>query len=231
MKRIICFFLSCLFLFGVLCGCESEDDDLEQKVLEYRANKMSIYEDENNKYDDYEVDIAFLGDSLTDGYNVETYYPQYLVSNRGISGETTIGLESRLQISIYDLKPKVAVMLIGANNMNTMFDNYEEILKGFKENLPNTKIILLSLTSMSGEWGKKNQLAAYNNVKIKMLAEKYSFAYVDLYSALLNLESGEIFSEYTTDGGHLTNLGYEVLTKEITPAVEKQLSFWELENK
>lgn len=231
MKRIICFFLSCLFLFGVLCGCESEDDDLEQKVLEYRANKMSIYEDENNKYDDYEVDIAFLGDSLTDGYNVETYYPQYLVSNRGISGETTIGLESRLQISIYDLKPKVAVMLIGANNMDTMFDNYEEILKGFKENLPNTKIILLSLTSMSGEWGKKNQLAAYNNVKIKMFAEKYSFAYVDLYSALLNLESGEIFSEYTTDGGHLTNLGYEVLTKEITPAVEKQLSFWELENK
>lgn len=231
MKRIICFFLSCLFLFGVLCGCESEDDDLEQKVLEYRANKMSIYEDENNKYDDYEVDIAFLGDSLTDGYNVETYYPQYLVSNRGISGETTIGLESRLQISIYDLKPKVAVMLIGANNMDTMFDNYEEILKGFKENLPNTKIILLSLTSMSGEWGKKNQLAAYNNVKIKMLAEKYSFAYVDLYSALLNLESGEIFSEYTTDGGHLTNLGYEVLTKEITPAVEKQLSLWELENK
>lgn len=231
MKRIICFFLSCLFLFGVLCGCESEDDDLEQKVLEYRANKMSIYEDENNKYDDYEVDVAFLGDSLTDGYNVETYYPQYLVSNRGISGETTIGLESRLQISIYDLKPKVAVMLIGANNMDTMFDNYEEILKGFKENLPNTKIILLSLTSMSGEWGKKNQLAAYNNVKIKMLAEKYSFAYVDLYSALLNLESGEIFSEYTTDGGHLTNLGYEVLTKEITPAVEKQLSLWELENK
>lgn len=231
MKRIICFFLSCLFLFGVLCGCESEDDDLEQKVLEYRANKMSIYEDENNKYDDYEVDIAFLGDSLTDGYNVETYYPQYLVSNRGISGETTIGLESRLKISIYDLKPKVAVMLIGANNMDTMFDNYEEILKGFKENLPNTKIILLSLTSMSGEWGKKNQLAAYNNVKIKMLAEKYSFAYVDLYSALLNLESGEIFSEYTTDGGHLTNLGYEVLTKEITPAVEKQLSLWELENK
>lgn len=231
MKRIICFFLSCLFLFGVLCGCESEDDDLEQKVLEYRANKMSIYEDENNKYDDYEVDIAFLGDSLTDGYNVETYYPQYLVSNRGISGETTIGLESRLQISIYDLKPKVAVMLIGANNMDTMFDNYEEILKGFKENLPNTKIILLSLTSMSGEWGKKNQLAAYNNVKIKMFAEKYSFAYVDLYSALLNLESGEIFSEYTTDGGHLTNLGYEVLTKEITPAVEKQLSLWELENK
>ena len=76
-----------------------------------------------------------------------------------------------------------------------MFDNYENILKGFQENLPNTKIILLSLTSMSGEWGKKNQLAAYNNVKIKMLAEKYGFAFVDLYSALMNLATGEIYPE------------------------------------
>ena len=229
MKRIFCFFLSCLFAVG-LCGCDKEDDEWEQKVLEYRENKMSIYQAENANYADYEVDVAFLGDSLTDGYDLKTYYPQYLVSNRGIGGETTIGLEERLQVSVYDLKPKVAVMLIGANNMDSMFDNYERILNGFQDNLPNTKIILLSLTSMSGEWGKKNQLAAYNNVKIKMLAEKYSFAYVDLYSALMNLESGEIFPEYTTDGGHLTHLGYEVLTKEITPIVEKQLSLWKQEN-
>ena len=83
---------------------------------------------------------------------------------------------------------------------------------------------------MSGEWGKKNQLAAYNNVTIKMLAEKYSFEYVDLYSALFHLEKGEIYAEYTTDGGHLTSLGYEVLTEKITPAIEKQLSLWTMEN-
>ncbi len=230
MKRIICFFATFLLVFVTLCGCGSEKDDMEQAILEYRKNKMSAYEEENNEYDDYEVEVAFLGDSLTDGYNVKEYYPQYLVSNRGIGGETTVGLEDRLQVSLYDLKPKVAVMLIGANNMDTMFENYEEILKGFKKNLPNTKIILLSLTSMGGSWGRKNQLAAYNNVKIKMLAEKYSFEYVDLYSALLNLETGEIFSEYTTDGGHLTSLGYDVLTEKITPAIEKQLSIWELEN-
>ncbi len=230
MKRLACFFACIVLVLSFLCGCQSQDDDWEQRVLEYRAGKMSIYEEENNRYDDYEVDVAFLGDSLTDLYKVEEYYPQYLVSNRGIGGETTTGLEDRLQISVYDLKPKVAVMLIGANNMDTMFENYEEILKGFKQSLPNTKIVLLSLTSMSGEWGKKNQLAAYNNVKIKMLAEKYSFEYVDLYSALLNIESGEIYPEYTIDGGHLTDLGYEVLTAEITPVIEKQLSLWRLEN-
>ena len=226
MKRLISLFIASLFVILVLCGCGAKDDDWEEKVLAYREGKFAIYKEENEKFADYEVDVAFLGDSLTDGYDVAKYYPEYLVSNRGIGGETTIGLEERLKLSLYDLKPKVAVMLIGANNMDTMFDNYESILKGFNENVPNTKIVILSLTSMSGEWGKKNHLAAYNNVKIKMLAEKYSFEYVDLYSALLNLETGEIFPEYTTDGGHLTDLGYEVLTEKITPAIEKQLAIW-----
>ncbi len=212
------------------CACNGEDDDFEQMLLQYRNDKIATYQAENEEYDDFEVDVAFLGDSLTDGYNVKEYYPQYVVSNRGIGGDTTVGLEERLDVSLYQLKPKVAVMLIGANNMSSMFDNYESILKGFKENVPDTKIILLSLTSMSGEWGKNNHLAAYNNVKIKLLAEKYSFEFVDLYSALLNLESGEIHPEYTTDGGHLTPLGYEVLTENIAPVIEKQLLIWKSEN-
>ena len=36
-------------------------------------------------------------------------------------------------------------------------------------------------------------------------------------------EEEEIYDEYTTDGGHLTEKGYEVLTKQITPVVDKIL--------
>jgi lysophospholipase L1-like esterase len=104
-----------------------------------------------------------------------------------------------------------------------MFDNYENILIGLQENLPDTKIVLLSLTNMGQEWGKFNQLAAYNNVKIQKLAEKYGFTYVDLYNPLMNLETGEIYPEYTTDGGHLTEQGYQVLTAQIAPVLAKLL--------
>jgi lysophospholipase L1-like esterase len=136
-----------------------------------------------------------------------------------------------LQVSVYDLKPKVVVMLIGGNNINTMFDNYERILKGLEENLPNTNVVLLSLTSMSGEiWGANNKLAAYNNAKIKLYAEKYDFEFVDLYTPLMNLETGGIYDEYTTDGGHLTDKGYEVLTRCITPVVTEQIALWGIKN-
>lgn len=226
MKKGLLFILLFILTFS-LFSCNKQDKELEQKVKEYREAKISMYIEENNKYEDYEVDVAFLGDSLTDGYDVANYFPNYVVSNRGIGGDTTFTLEERLQVSVYDLKPKVVVMLIGANNFSTMFDNYENILKGFKENLPNTKVILLSLTSMGGDWGKNNQLAAYNNVKIKVLASKYNFEFVDIYSPLLNLETGEIYTEYTTDGGHLTKLGYDVITNTIYPVIEEQVNLYQ----
>ena len=164
-----------------------------------------------------------MGDSLTDGYDVVSYYPQFLVTNRGIGGDTTFDLESRLQVSVYDLKPKVAVMLIGANNFDTMFDNYERILMGLRDNLPNTKIVLISLTSMSMEWGKNNQKAAYNNAKIKLLAEKYGFSFVDMYTPLMDLSTGELYASFTTDGGHLTAEGYQRFTEVLTPVLEALL--------
>lgn len=207
--------------FAVIMPKKEEQKRWEQTIQQYRQNKLQQYRLENEQYDDYAVDVAFLGDSLTDGYDLSKYYPQYVTSNRGIGGDTTFTLEERLQVSVLDLKPKVAVLLIGANNMDTMFENYESILKELKDNLPDTKVILLSLTAMGGEhWGSKNQLAAYNNVTIKLLAKKYGFTFVDLFSALYDVSIGEVYAGYTSDGGHFTDKGYSVVTAEITPVLE-----------
>ncbi len=193
-------------------------------VAQYRAAKTAQYQQENAHYGDYEVEVAFLGDSLTDGYDLAAYYPQYITANRGIGGDTTFDLESRLQVSVYDLKPQVVVMLIGANNPDTMLQNYEDILIGLKTNLPDTKVVLLSMTAMGGEnWGRRNPSAAYNNVSIKLFAEKYGFAFVDLFSPLYDVSIGEVYAGYTTDGGHFTPKGYQVLTDLITPVLKELL--------
>lgn len=215
-----------VWVFGFQLPGVREKKERQQIVADYYAMKVAKYAEENEKYDEYEVDVAFLGDSLTDGYDLARYYPQFVTANRGIGGDTTFGLEKRMQVSVYDLKPKVVVMLIGANNLHNMFDNYENLLIGLRDNLPETKVVLVSLTSMGMDWAHMNQLAAYNNVKIKLLAEKYGFSYVDLYAALFNLETGEIRAEYTIDGGHQTHEGYEVFTANITPVVTELLEHW-----
>ena len=210
--------------FAIILPEKREEERRNEIFRGYYNAKLEQYARENAEYDDYEVDVAFIGDSLTDGYDLSTYYPQYVTANRGIGGDTTYGLQERLQVSLYDLKPKVVVMLIGANNMDTMLQNYESILQDLRQNLPDSKIVLLSLTAMGGEhWGRKNQLAAYNNVSIKLLAERYDYEFVDLYSVLYDVSIGEVYEGYTTDGGHFTPLGYSVVTAEITPVLKELL--------
>lgn len=211
-------------LLTVVLPKQKEKREHKQAIQAYRAAKMEQYETENARYADYEVEVAFLGDSLTDGYDLAKYYPQYVTANRGIGGDTTYDLQARLPVSVYDLKPQVLVMLIGANNPETMLDNYEDILIGLRDNLPDTEVVLLSMTAMGGDvWGRWNEQVCYNNVSIKLLAEKYGFTYVDLFTPLYDVSTGEVREGYTVDGGHFTHEGYTVLTREITLVLKEIL--------
>ena len=198
---------------------EKEKADLTHKAFEiYYNGKVNLFKEENKHLSN--VDVSFIGDSLTDGYDVEKYYPNYKVVNRGIGGDTTFGVENRLDSSAYDVHPKVVNLLIGANNFSTMLDNYETIVTKIQSNLPETKIILCSLTSMTGNWGRNNEKARNNNVKIKEIADNHGCSYADLYNALLDPSTNELKEEYSVDGGHLTAKGYEVVTSVITPILK-----------
>ena len=184
---------------------------------EYYDMKVAQFEEENKTIDS--VEVAFLGDSLTDGCDISLYYPQYVAVNRGIGGDTTFGLEKRLKVSAYDVNPKVVVMLIGANNFGTMMNNYERIVKKLKSNLPDTKIILLSLSCMGKEWGRNNSKAVENNTKIKSIASRQGCYFVDIFEPLKNPATNQIYDEYTIDGGHWTDLGYKVVVSQVTPVL------------
>ena len=44
---------------------QRERDRAEAAFREYQAQKLVMYQEENLMYDDYEMDVAFIGDSLT----------------------------------------------------------------------------------------------------------------------------------------------------------------------
>ena len=214
-------FLLVWFLYAVPAR---EQKEREQLVKEYRETKLARYEAENAALVPGEEVVVFLGDSLTDGCPLETYYPGYKTLNRGIGGDTTFDLEKRLQVSAYDAHPAAVVLLIGGNNLKTMFDNYENILLGLKQNLPETKVLLVSLTAMGGAWAKKNETAALNNVRIRALAGEYGFTYVDVFTPLFDPDTMEVKAGYTADGAHFTAEGYAVVSAEINAALAQVLN-------
>jgi lysophospholipase L1-like esterase/poly(3-hydroxybutyrate) depolymerase len=63
--------------------------------------------------------VVFFGDSITQGWNtLAKDFPDMKVSNRGISGDTTRGLLTRMQGDVLDLKPKAVAILIGTNDLD-----------------------------------------------------------------------------------------------------------------
>ena len=67
--------VSLTYIFAVTLPQKQENEQLLKEMQEYYDAKLAMYTEENERYDDYEVDVAFLGDSLTDGYDLEKYYP------------------------------------------------------------------------------------------------------------------------------------------------------------
>ena len=212
-----------VILFTKIIPDKKKQQEWDKMIAEYRENKKQQYLAENEKFADYEVEVAFLGDSLTDGCDLAKYYPDYVTSNRGIGGDTTTDVLGRISYSIYDLKPQVVVLLIGGNNLNTMFKDYEDILIGLKDNLPDTKVVIVSLSAMGLDHKGKNKIAIDNNKKIYELAQKYNYYYVNIFDALYNNETGEIYSNYTSDGLHFTHEGYLVITGIINNKLKEVL--------
>ena len=181
--------------------------------------------------------IVFVGDSLTENYNVYEYFKELNVYNRGIGGDTTLGLLKRMNESVYDLNPKVVVLLIGINdfellensNVETIYNNILTIVNNIKSNCPNTKIILQSLYPVckkddpkidkSCVINKDNEKIVKINNKIKNIED---VTYLDVYSSLVD-ETSNLKIEYTIEGLHINTLGYELITKLIIKELEKDL--------
>src|SRR4051795_6256291 len=73
--------------------------------------------------------VVFLGDSITDVWDLQKYFPGKPYVNRGISAQTTPNMLVRFRQDVVNLKPKAVIILAGTNDIagNTGPESLEEI--------------------------------------------------------------------------------------------------------
>jgi lysophospholipase L1-like esterase len=100
--------------------------------------------------------VIFLGDSITDGWRLNEYFPGKPYVNRGISGQTTPQMLVRMYPDVIDLKPAAMALLAGTNDIarNTgpeTAEMIEENIMAITELAQNhgIKVILCSILPVS----------------------------------------------------------------------------------
>lgn len=142
--------------------------------------------------------------------------------NRGIGGDTTLGLLNRMD-QIIDLKPPKIFLMIGTNDLcynrsiKDTIKNYDEILQILHTDLPNTAVYVESVLPFNDEifpsrFLRTNENIQKLNVEIKKEAKKYQYPYLDLVNDFSD-SNGRLPADYTIDGLHLNAKGYSIWKK------------------
>lgn len=195
-------------------------------VFDHNKVKVEIHENIVEK-EVVPENIVFLGDSITAFYDLEKSYQNYHVVNSGISGNTTSDILSNMTDRVYRYNPSKIFLMIGTNDLlkekssEEIFSNIKNIIENIKENRPKAQLYVESIYPVNRNI-EDNSVQNRQNEDIKKIndllyqyCEDQKIVYINMYE-LLEDEDGNLKENYTKDGLHLSEDGYEVVTKELS---------------
>lgn len=174
--------------------------------------------------------IVFLGDSITDLWNLDKYFPDNHVVNSGINGNITDDILKDMNNRVYQYNPSKVFILIGTNDTTIarsnlkIVDNIFEIIDDIKKNRPYAKIYVESIYPINNTNNSKinhNIVGKRSNDRIKIInsmiekrAKEDNVTYINVYDKLTD-KNGNLDISYTKEGLHISNKGYEAIKKEL----------------
>ena len=184
--------------------------------------------------------VVFLGDSITDGWKLDQYFPGKPYINRGISGQTTPQMLVRFRPDVIDMKPKVVVILAGTNDLagNTgpmTVEAIEGTIMSITELAKANHIyVVLSSVMPVNDYEQREGKPIIQTVRrppakilelntwIKKYAADNGLGYLDYFSAMVD-DKGFFKADITYDGLHPNAKGYEVMKPLAEEAIAKAL--------
>ncbi|MGX9133941.1 GDSL-type esterase/lipase family protein [Rummeliibacillus sp. JY-2-4R] len=171
---------------------------------------------------------VMLGDSMILYNEWAEEFPVGPILNRGIGGDTTVGLLNRLD-TITSGQPKRIILMIGVNDISKGFtkkqtlNNYDKILKNIENKSPKTKIIITSVLPVNNKLMHSNRVqnAKVNrlNKGLEHLASKHKITMVNIHDQFL--KGNQLDSKFTSDGLHLNGDGYAIWVNALKPYLKK----------
>ncbi len=165
--------------------------------------------------------VVMLGNSITNNcwWNELLEMDATQIINRGISGDTVLGILDRLD-EVVDENPARICLLAGVNDMledknvakEEVWNRYVQLLEAIRERMPEVDLTIsstLPLNPMTSFYPGVNEKVAYLNSQLKANAQKYVYSFVEV-APILSDENNDLSSKHTCDGIHLLPSAYHM---------------------
>ena len=216
-------------MFGFVLSGVGYCDSTTEPVSKLEVPKWKkLYEAMNERVKQGNVDLVFLGDSITRGWDAngkkawEKHFAKFNPVNLGIGGDRTQHVLWRLDNGNIDgIKPKLVVLMIGTNNSNNDEFTGEEIgegisaiVKKLREKLPETKVLVLAVFPRGEKPSPQREKNAKASEIASKLADDKMIFYLDIGSKFLEAD-GTLSKKVMPDRLHLSPKGYEIWANAI----------------
>lgn len=215
-------------------------DSKESQLRTADRDNLKRYADANRKVpppDPTKKRVVFLGDSITDAWRLNEYFPESDFVNRGISGQITGEMLGRMKADVIDLQPQAVLILAGTNDLargiplTAIENNYMMIadLASFYK----IKVIFASVLPVSDYHKNVNPanertterppvfIKALNDWLASFCTQR-GFTYLNYYAAMVD-DSGQLQSDLGDDGLHPNSKGYRIMAPLAADAIQKAL--------
>lgn len=181
--------------------------------------------------------VVFLGDSITDRWNLAHAFPGKPYVNRGIGSQVTAQMVLRFHQDVIALHPAAVVILAGVNDVQGVLqqDSAEDIEANYEamadmaDRHGITPIFASILPVSSYPPGTADVLAERHppelrrlNAWLRQFCTARNYQYVDYYSALVD-EAGQMRRGLTDDGIHPLDPAYALMAPIAEAAIDRAL--------
>ncbi len=241
MMKLTLVFLPSVFLLQTATGQQAADPceslKRERQAMESQLRdwpNLARYREANAKLgapDEGEPRVVFLGDSITQAWDLSVFFKGKPYVNRGVSGQTTPQILLRFRQDVLALKPEIVVILAGTNDIAentgpTTLGMIEDNLKSMAELARGNRVrpILASvLPAAVYPWRPEihpiEKILALNQW-MKEYAATEGIGYLDYYSAMVNDQHG-LKAEFGGDGVHPNAAGYTIMAPLVADAIAR----------
>lgn len=183
-----------------------------------------------------DVDLLFLGDSITDGWRGggrkiwEQYFAPLKAANFGIGGDRTQHVLWRIQNGeLEGIRPRLAVLMIGTNNLggNTneqIADGIKAIVEELHKRTPDTRVLLLGIfpRGAAATDRSRERIKAINAMIAKLDDGGKKVRYLDIGNKFL-AEDGTLPKDVMPDALHPNEKGYAIWAAAIIDVVKEMM--------